>query len=167
MLRSSLFKGITAAVVVVSDSCAKDEREDVSGEVLVRMLKKLGAHVLRKEVVADDKKSLQKSLKVIADTLLIKVILTTGGTGLGPRDVTPEATEGVIEKEVPGLLELARLEGPHKTKSAVLSRGIAGIRKNSLIINLPGSPKGAGESFLAIADVIPHALAMMRGEGHK
>ncbi len=165
-MRSALYKGITAAVITVSDSCAGNRRTDISGECLVKMLKILGAHVLRKEIVKDDKKDIEKSLKLVCDSLRIKLGLTTGGTGLGPRDVTPEATCAVIEKHIPGLIELARREGLKKTKNAALSRGVAGIRKNSLIINLPGSPSGAKDSFAAVADIIPHAFAMMRGEGH-
>jgi len=160
------FKGITAAILTVSDSCAKGIREDVSGKCLARLLKRRGAHVLREEVVEDNKKKIVARLKFIVDELRIKLVLTSGGTGLSPRDVTPEATRVVIEKEVPGIAEFSRLEGLQHTKYAVLSRSVAGIRKNTLIINLPGSPKGAEESFLAIADIIPHAFAMIRGEGH-
>lgn len=160
------FKGITAAILTVSDSCAKGIREDVSGKCLARLLKRRGAHVLREEIVEDNKKKIVARLKFIVDELRIKLVLTSGGTGLSPRDVTPEATRVVIEKEVPGIAEFSRLEGLQHTKYAVLSRSVAGIRKNTLIINLPGSPKGAEESFLAIADIIPHAFAMIRGEGH-
>jgi molybdenum cofactor synthesis domain-containing protein len=165
-MKSSAFKAITAAVLTVSDSCAKGNRENESGKRLVRLLKARGAHVLREEVVEDNKKKIAGLLKFIADELRIKLVLTTGGTGLSPRDVTPEATKEVIEKEVPGIAELSRLEGLRHTKYAVLSRSVAGIRKNTLIINLPGSLKGAEESFEAIADIIPHAFAMIRGEGH-
>lgn len=165
-MKSSAFKGITAAVLTVSDSCAKGTREDTSGSCLARLLLARGAHVLREEIVEDNKKKIVALLKFIADELRIKLVLTSGGTGLSPRDVTPEATKEVIEKEVPGIAELLRLEGLRHTKYAVLSRSVAGVRKNTLIINLPGSPSGAEESFLAIADVIPHAFAMIRGEGH-
>lgn len=165
-MRSSAFKGITSAVVTISDSCAKGTRNDVSGEVLAKLLKDRGAHVLRREIVSDNKGRIKKTLCFIADTLRIKLILTTGGTGFGPRDVTPEATAETIEKEASGIAELARLEGLKSTRQAALSRGKAGIRKNSLIINLPGSPKAAAESFEAISDILPHAFAMMRGEGH-
>lgn len=163
---SSSFKGITAAVITVSDSCASNERVDLSGEALVRMLRSRGAHILRKDIVKDDKKEIERCLRLACDSLRIKLILTTGGTGLGPRDVTPEATMSLIEKQVPGIIDLARREGFKKTKTAALSRAVAGVRKNSLIINLPGSPRGAADSFAAIADIIPHAFAMMRGEGH-
>ena len=165
-MKSSSFKGITAAVITVSDSCAKNERVDLSGDVLVKMLKCRGAHVLRKEIVKDDKKEIEKCIRLACDSLRIKLILTTGGTGLGPRDVTPEATMDLIEKQVPGIIDLARREGFKKTKNSALSRGLAGVRKNSLIINLPGSPRAVRESFDAVADIIPHAFAMMRGEGH-
>lgn len=166
IVRAPAFKGITAAVVTVSDSCARGARHDVSGEALVKLLKARGAHVLRHEIVADNKLKIKKALCFIADILRIKLILTTGGTGLGPRDVTPEATSEVIEREAAGIMELVRLEGCKSTRQAALSRGRCGIRKNSLIVNLPGSPRGASESFAAIADILPHAFAMMRGEGH-
>ncbi len=165
-MKSSTFKGITVAVLTVSDSCAKGIREDASGKCLARLLKVRGAHVLREEIVEDNKKKIVARLKFIADELRIKLVLTSGGTGLSPRDVTPEATREVIEKEVPGIAEFLRMEGLRHTKYAVLSRSVAGLRKNTLIINLPGSPKGAQESFAAIADIIPHAFAMIRGEGH-
>lgn len=166
MVKSSHFKGITAAVVTISDSCVKGRQEDVSGEILVQLLKARSAHVLRKEILPDSKSKIKKCLKFICDTLKVKLILTTGGTGLGPRDVTPEATKEIIEKEVPGLVELARMEGLKQTRKAALSRAVAGVRKNSLIINLPGSPRGVRESFEAMVDIIPHAFVMMRGEGH-
>ncbi|OIO35233.1 MAG: molybdenum cofactor biosynthesis protein [Candidatus Omnitrophica bacterium CG1_02_44_16] len=165
-MKSSSFKGITAAVLTVSDSCAKGAREDVSGKALARLLKARGARVLREEIVEDSKKKIAGLLKFIADELKIKLILTTGGTGLSSRDVTPEATKEVIEREAPGIAELLRLEGFRHTKYAVLSRSVAGVRKNTLIINLPGSPRGSAESFEIIADIIPHAFAMISGEGH-
>ncbi|HAJ57012.1 MAG TPA: molybdenum cofactor biosynthesis protein [Candidatus Omnitrophica bacterium] len=165
-MKTDAFKGITAAVLTISDSCAKGAREDISGQALERLLKDRGAHVLRKEIIPDDKDEIKKAIKFISDRLHIKLILTTGGTGLSPRDTTPEATRELIEREAPGIAELIRLEGLRKTKMASLSRAAAGTRKNSLIINLPGSPGGARESFEAIADIIPHAFAMMRGQGH-
>ncbi len=165
-MKSSSFKAITAAVLTISDSCAKGINEDISGPCLVRQLKARGAHVLMEEIVKDDKKKIAARLKFIADKLRIKLILTTGGTGISPRDVTPEATKEVIEKELHGISQLMMIDGLRHTKFAVLSRSVAGVRKNTLIINLPGSPNGAVESFLAVADVIPHAFAMIKGERH-
>ncbi|HQP91070.1 MAG TPA: MogA/MoaB family molybdenum cofactor biosynthesis protein [Candidatus Omnitrophota bacterium] len=162
----ALYKGITAAVITVSDSCSRNERKDLSGELLVKILKSKGAHVLRKEIVSDEVSEIEKSIRLSCDSLRIKLILTTGGTGLGPRDVTPETTVKLLDRQVPGIIDLARREGFKKTKNAALSRAVAGIRKNSLIINLPGSPQGARESFNAISDIIPHAFAMMKGQGH-
>lgn len=160
------YKGIKAVVLVISDSCANGRRQDESGEILSGLLKEKGAILLKKEIIPDDGALIKDKLKFFCDGLKADLILSSGGTGFGPRDLTPEATNAVIEKEAYGLSELMRLEGLKKTKRAALSRGIAGIRKNSLIINLPGSPRGAVESFKAIAGIIPHAFAMIRGEGH-
>jgi molybdenum cofactor synthesis domain-containing protein len=164
--KPSDFKGIRAVVLTVSDSRSKGKVFDESGEALVCLLKKRGALVLKKEIVPDEKARIARSLRRFCDHLNVHLVLTTGGTGLGPRDVTPEATGAVIAKKVPGLIELMRWKSFEKTERAALSRAVAGIRGRALIINLPGSPKGAQESFEAIAPLVPHALAMMRGEGH-
>ena len=116
-----------------------------------------------KSTVAD---IIAKKLKHYSDKLKADIVITTGGTGLGPRDVTPEATLSVIERDVPGLAEYMRLEGLKKTRRSILSRGVCGMRKKTLIINLPGSPKGVKESLGLIIDIIPHALHMMAGHGH-
>ncbi len=118
------------------------------------------------DVVKDDKQAIKDILIHYADSLGVDVILTTGGTGLSPRDVTPEATAEVIERQVPGISEFIRIEGLQHTEKSMLSRGISGIRKNSLIINLPGSPKGARESLSSVLKIIPHAVSMLKGEGH-
>lgn len=161
------YKGVRVVVLVVSDSCANGRRRDESGELLSSLLKERGVILLKKEVIADDKALIKDKLKFFCDGLKADLVLSCGGTGFGPRDLTPEATKAVIEREAHGLSELMRLEGLKKTKRAVLSRGICGIRKGTLIINLPGSPKGAIESFRAISEVILHAFAMIRGEGHE
>ncbi len=130
------------------------------------MLAEAGFEVCEKRIVADNLDTIANELKYFSDKAGVDLVLTTGGTGLGPRDVTPEATESVCERKVPGLSEIIRVQGWKKTKSAVLSRGTAGIRNNTLIINLPGSPKGVKESLEIILDVLPHALDMLAGSGH-
>jgi molybdenum cofactor synthesis domain-containing protein len=130
------------------------------------MLVAAGFEVCEQIIVADDREAIASELKSLSEDRIVDVVLTTGGTGLGPRDVTPEATGSVCERMVPGLSEMMRAEGLKKTKNAVLSRGMAGIRNKTLVINLPGSPKGAKESLDAILDVLPHAVDMMLGGGH-
>ena len=161
-----IFKGLKAVVLTISDSCSRGKREDQSGAMLCDFLQKHGAEILKQDTIGDDKGFIIKKLKFFCDRSKANLILSTGGTGLSPRDVTPEATMAVIEKEIKGLEELMRTEGARLTKRAALSRAVIGIRKKTLIVNLPGSPRGALESFSAIAELIPHALAMMRGEGH-
>jgi molybdenum cofactor synthesis domain-containing protein len=119
------------------------------------------------KIVADEQKDIERELTHFADELRVDIVLTTGGTGLGPRDVTPEATAAVCGRMVPGLAETMRLEGQKKTKNAMLSRAVAGVRRNTLIINLPGSPKAVKESLEVILDVLPHAVDMLLGKGHE
>ena len=157
---------IKIAILTVSDSCAQGQREDISGQEIKTMLDKDRFEIFEKKIVADNREAIANELKYFSDKAGIDVVLTTGGTGLGPRDVTPEATASVCERIVPGLSEIIRIRGWKKTKSAVLSRGIAGIRNKTLIINLPGSPKGVRESLEIILDVLPHAVQMMLGGGH-
>ena len=166
MAKPSSFHGIRAAVLTVSDSCSRGSRADESGKALVQLLEKRDARVLKKEIVPDKKAAIKKRLKIFCGILKADLILTTGGTGLGPRDVTPEATRSVVDREVPGLVELMRFKSFKKTERASLSRAVAGIRGKTLIVNLPGSPRGSRDSFEAIADLVPHALEMMRSEGH-
>ena len=158
---------IRAAILTVSDSCARGKREDVSGQTIKDMLAEGGFEVCEKRVVADNHETIANELKYFSDKADIDVVFTTGGTGLGPRDVTPEATASMCERMVPGLGEVIRVEGFKKTKNAILSRGTAGIRNRTLIINLPGSPKGVKESLEVILDVLPHAVDMMLGGGHQ
>lgn len=154
------------AVLTVSDRCSKGEREDVSGKIIQEMIKNIAGEVLRYDVVPDEQNLIKEKLLDYCDNLKVDFVFTTGGTGLGPRDVTPEATQSIAEKLVPGIAELIRSEGLKKTKNAALSRGISAVRGTALIINLPGSPKGVKESLAAILDIIPHAWEMLKGAGH-
>jgi len=157
---------IKVAILTVSDSCSQGDREDVSGQTIKDILSAENFETCEYKIVADEHRSIKEALIYFSDEVKADIVLTTGGTGLGPRDVTPEATADVCYKMVPGLSELMRSEGLKKTKNAILSRGRAGIRENTLIINLPGSPKGVKESLEVILEVLPHALEMMRGAGH-
>ncbi|MHC4530437.1 MAG: MogA/MoaB family molybdenum cofactor biosynthesis protein [Planctomycetota bacterium] len=157
---------IKAAVLTVSDSCAKGHREDVSGQTIVDILKQNKFDVCEKKIVADETQAITTELIYFSDETEVDVVFTTGGTGLGPRDVTPEATIGICEKMVPGLGELMRLKGLEKTPNAVLSRGTTGVRKNTLIINLPGNPKAVRECLEMILEILPHAVKMVHGGGH-
>jgi molybdenum cofactor synthesis domain-containing protein len=157
---------IRVAILTVSDSCSQGEREDISGQAIKDMLPEDRFEICRKKIVADDHEKIVNELKHFSDKADIDVVFTTGGTGLGPRDVTPEATASVCEKIIPGLGEMMRAEGLKKTKNAILSRGIAGIYNKTLVINLPGSPRGVKESLEIILNVLPHAVDMMHGGGH-
>ena len=157
---------IKVAVLTISDSCTEGNREDVSGQTIVDMLPEDTFEVCEKKIVADDHEAIVNVLKSFSDEQGVDVVLTTGGTGPGPRDVTPEATASVCERMIPGFSEILRVEGFRKTPKAILSRGVAGMRKNTLIINLPGSPKAVRECLEIILDVIPHAVKMMHGGGH-
>ncbi len=157
---------IRVAILTVSDSCSQGEREDISGQTIKDMLPEDSFEVCEKKIVADEHEKIVNELKHFSDTADIDVVFTTGGTGLGPRDVTPEATASVCERIIPGLGEIMRAEGLKKTKNAILSRGIAGIYNKTLVINLPGSPRGVKESLEIILNVLPHAVDMMHGGGH-
>ena len=157
---------IKVAILTVSDSCSQGEREDISGQTIKDMLPEDRFEICRKKIVADEHEKIVNELKHFSDKVDIDVVFTTGGTGLGPRDVTPEATASVCERIVPGLGEIMRAEGLKKTKNAILSRGIAGICNKTLVINLPGSPRGVKESLEIILNVLPHAVDMMHGGGH-
>jgi molybdenum cofactor synthesis domain-containing protein len=150
-----------AAIITVSDRSARGERPDASGPALVEAVEAAGGEVLRTATVPDDREAIAAELRRLADEERVPLVLTTGGTGFAPRDVTPEATRAVIGREAPGLAEHARAVGREKTPFASLSRGVAGIRGSTLIVNLPGSPRGARESFEAIAGLLPHALAVL------
>jgi molybdopterin adenylyltransferase len=158
---------IRAAVVTVSDSAVAGTREDRSGPAVRDRVQALGWTVNAMELVADEADQIAAILRRLADSGQVAVILTTGGTGVALRDVTPEGTRNVIEREIPGLGELMRAEGLKYTPKAVLSRGLAGVRGRTLIVNLPGSPKGALESFDAIAKLVPHIVDLLEGRtGH-
>ena len=157
---------IKATVLTISDSCSQGTRQDLSGPAIKDML--ISANIDAGEIliVGDDRDQIAAKLKSICDAGDIDVIITTGGTGLGPRDVTPEATLSVCDRIVPGLMEASRAEGYKKTPNAILSRGCAGIRNGTLIINLPGSVKAVTEYMEVIGPILPHAVKMMHGGGH-
>ena len=152
---------ITVAIVTLSDKGSKGEREDLAGPLIGEMIASIGATVEYYEIVPDEKDLIKE--KLMAYSKKVDLVLTTGGTGLSPRDVTPEATLEVIDKEIPGIAETMRSAGLEKTKRAMLSRAVAGVRGNTLIINMPGSPKAVKEGLEAIMDVIPHAIEKIKG----
>jgi molybdopterin adenylyltransferase len=154
------------AIVTISDSVSRGEREDLSGPALVDRCRQLGWEVTSALITSDDPSSVRSQLRAICDTGHTDILLTTGGTGLGPRDSTPEATVDVADRSIPGLAEEIRRRGVEKTPTAVLSRGVAVVRQRTIIINLPGSPKGAVESLDAIVHLLPHAIAVLRGAHH-
>ncbi|HSS21761.1 MAG TPA: MogA/MoaB family molybdenum cofactor biosynthesis protein [Pyrinomonadaceae bacterium] len=157
---------IKAVVITVSDACASGEREDTSGKVLAQLLTDIGAEIVATKILSDDPEPLADSLRAFADIKRVNLIATTGGTGLGPRDNTPEATLSIIEREAPGLAEAMRIETLKHTPLAMLSRGVCGVRSGTLIVNLPGSPKAVQESFAVIAPVLKHAVALLAGKPH-
>lgn len=152
----------TAAVVTVSDSCARGEREDLSGPGVAEVLTQSGFRVVATRIVQDDSMQVQNALVHLA--LEARFIVTTGGTGIALRDVTPEATEAICDRLIEGVGERMRSEGLKKTPFAALSRGVCGVRGKTLILNLPGSPAGAVESLRAVVELIPHALDLLDGK---
>lgn len=154
------------SVLTISDSVSSGKAEDRSGPAVVKRCQELGWNVSSTQVMADDRATIEGALKRLADGGEVDLILTTGGTGLGPRDVTPEATQDAAERQIPGFAEKMRAEGLKKTSRAILSRGIAGIRATAIIVNLPGNPAGAVDSFNAIADLLPHAIDIVHGARH-
>lgn len=150
-------------IITASDKGARGEREDVSGKTIATMLAGLG-QVKYYIVVPDEREALSREIVNMVDNLAIDLILTTGGTGLGHRDVTPEATLAVIDREVPGIPEAMRAKSLDKTPRAMLSRAVAGIRGRTLIINLPGSPRGVKECLEVVLPALEHGLAIMKGE---
>lgn len=152
---------IKAVVITVSDS--RDEKTDVSGVTLVGLLLSIGAEIVEKIIVSDDLEKLTETLRTQAERAEVNLILTSGGTGFAPRDNTPEATRAVIEKEAQGIAEAMRYETMKKTPTAILSRAVAGIRGNCLIVNLPGSPKGVQECFEVLRPILQHAITLISG----
>lgn len=155
---------IRAAVITVSDACSRGERADDSGAALVELLAASGAEIAEKKILSDDLAPLVQVLEAIARRRDVNLILTTGGTGLGPRDNTPEATLRVIEREASGIAEAIRAESLKVTPMAMISRGVAGVLSGTLIINFPGSPKAVRESFAVIKPVLAHAVDLLAGK---
>jgi len=153
---------ITVAVLTLSDKGSKGEREDESGLLIQEMLKDIKAEITYYDILPDEKELIKE--KLIEYSSKVDLILTTGGTGLSRRDVTPEATLEILDRQVPGIAEAMRSEGLKITKRAMLSRAVAGVKGRSLIVNLPGSPKAVKESLSIIIDVIPHAIEKIKGD---
>lgn len=151
-------------MVTISDKGFYGERRDESGPLLCQLATKMGAQVVSTHLLPDEREQIAALLAHLADGGGVDLILTTGGTGPSPRDVTPEATQEVIEREMPGLAELMRWDGYHRTPFAVLSRGVTGIRQRTLIVNLPGSPKAVREGMEVLAPLLPPAIALIKDE---
>jgi molybdenum cofactor synthesis domain-containing protein len=158
---------ILAVVLTISDSASRGEREDKSGPAVAEELQKLGGKVVASEILPDDRALIAERLRELSDRSDVNLILTTGGTGFAPRDNTPEATRDVIEREAPGLAELMRLRSLDSTPLAPLSRAVCGIRNATLIVNLPGSRRGAVENFTAIRSSLPHAIGLLTEQSLK
>lgn len=154
---------IRAGILTTSDRGSRGEREDTSALAIRELLASIGAAIVRYEVVPDEREVIADRLCAWADSGDIDLIVTTGGTGLGPRDVTPDATRDVVDREAPGVAEAMRAEGMRHTPMAMLSRATAGTRGRCLIVNLPGSERGARESLSAVLPVLPHAIELLRG----
>lgn len=154
---------IRAAVLTVSDSSFRGEREDLSGPAVAERLRGAGFDIAAMKVVSDEREEIAVTLRELAGEGGVEAIFTTGGTGVAARDVTPEATRDVLERELPGFGEMMRAHGLRFTRRAALSRGTAGTLRKCLIVNLPGSPKGAVESLDAILDLVPHIVDLLRG----
>jgi molybdenum cofactor synthesis domain-containing protein len=150
-------------VITSSDACSRGQREDKSGELLIELLTEIGAHIVAQEILSDDLEPLSDKLREYADRPDVNLIVTTGGTGFGPRDHTPEATQQIIERAAPGLSEAMRVETLKNTPLAMISRGVSGIRSSALIVNLPGSPKAVRESFAVIKPVLNHVIDLLSG----
>jgi molybdopterin adenylyltransferase len=160
-MSSSIPEGLTAAVVTVSDSCARGDRTDLSGPAVGEVLRKRNFAVIGTEVVADDQSAIQQAIAYWVQEA--QLVVTTGGTGVAERDVTPEATRAVCERLLEGVAERMRSEGAKTTPLAALSRAVCGVRGKSVILNLPGSPTGAIESLESVIDLLPHALQLLNG----
>jgi molybdenum cofactor synthesis domain-containing protein len=151
-------------ILTISDRCARGEREDKGGPLIREIMKRIGGEIIAYQTIPDEAPDITAKLAQLADEGNVDLVLTTGGTGFSPRDHTPEATLDAIDKRAAGLEEAMRMEGYRRNKRAILSRGVCGIRKQTLIINLPGSPRAIEESLEAILPVLPHAIDVLRGE---
>lgn len=160
-MSSSTPEALTAAVLTVSDSCARGDRTDVSRPAVAELLRQRNFGVVGSEIVPDEQVAIQKA--ILYWVREARLVVTTGGTGVAERDVTPEATRATCERLIDGVAERMRFEGAKKTPLAALSRGVCGVRGRSVILNLPGSPNGAVESLQAVIDVLPHALQLLSG----
>jgi molybdenum cofactor synthesis domain-containing protein len=156
---------IKVAILTASDKGSRGERQDRSAQVIRELIAKIGGEVVAYDVAPDEREILTEKLAQYADIKRVDLVLTTGGTGLSPRDVTPEATRDVVERLIPGIAEAMRIKGLEKTPRAMLSRAIAGSRGPTLIINLPGSPRAVRENLEVILPAIPHALETLQGRG--
>lgn len=155
---------LRVGVITVSDKGSRGEREDLSGPILIKLVQEIGGEVVEYVILPDDQIILAEKMRQWADELCLDLIFTTGGTGFSMRDVTPEATLSVADRLVPGIAEVMRLESLKVTSRAMLSRAVAVLRKQTLIINMPGSPKALRECFAAIAPAIPHGIQILKGE---
>lgn len=155
---------IKVAIITVSDKGAAGEREDLSGRVIEEMVEKIDGKIVFYDIIPDQFGKIKETLFNISERGIADLILTTGGTGLARRDITPEATMAVIEREVPGITEMMRWETARITPKSFLSRARAGIRKSTLIVNLPGSPKAVRECLDAVLPILPHGIDILKGE---
>lgn len=155
---------IRAAIITLSDKGSSGERRDDSGPLISDMIASIGASVAHYEILPDDLERIKDALLRLADSGDIDLIITTGGTGVSSRDVTPEATLSILDRELPGMAEAMRAESLKKTPHAMISRAVAGIRKQTLIVNLPGSPKAVRENLAVILPALPHAIGKIKGD---
>jgi molybdenum cofactor synthesis domain-containing protein len=155
---------IEAGVITISDRGSRGEREDLSGQEIITLLKDIGVVIAHTKIIPDEKEEIRDTLIDCADRKRLALIITTGGTGVAPRDVTPDATREIIDKEVPGMAEAMRRASAAKTPHAMISRAVVGIRGTSLIVNLPGSPRAVRENLTVILPALKHAVEKIRGD---